>query len=126
MRNIEGSRWNAIARVLCFDLTVKHRRIVGLTHVDLRIGAALTQALGNTLQRAASAVSTDKVVEADVLGLECIDNLWARGYRVYPGVRFVFELVRPVPAMLVGEFLGLDDHASPLMSCLYVRKWVRK
>lgn len=60
------------------------------------------------------------MVKLDIWTFESLHNSRPGGEGVHPGIGFVFELIRPVPSMLISELLRLDDHTGALVGCLWL------
>ena len=100
-------------RVLGRDVRVEEGRVVGLARMDLRLGRARTQHSRRALERAARAVRREEVVDGHAA--HRVENLRPRRALVHPRVGLILKLARQEPAVLLGELLGLDDHASALV-----------
>ena len=92
-----------------WDATRQQRRFGGFGDDYFGIWPLFGQNARDATQRAASAVSGDKVIEA--FAFEGFDNFASRGGRVNIGVGLIFELTGQKPAVRFGQLHGFRHHA---------------
>jgi hypothetical protein len=104
-----------VARIVegLHDATGQHRRVVGLGGDDARLRRALTQHAGHALERAAGAETADEVVQGTFR--EVGQDLLRRGRGMSVGIGFVGELPAEEPAVFLGQFDRLVQHAGSLL-----------
>src|SRR5688500_15944240 len=86
----------------------EHRRVSGLTHDHLRLGALLLEHAPDSLERAARADPGHPIIET--LTGEIVHDLARRRARVKVGVGLVLELPGEKPSVRRGELDRLPDH----------------
>ena len=67
--------------------------------------------------RTTRSIGHDKVIQVTVMivvSCKSLQNFRPRRLLMDLSIGLIFKLIRPKVAMLVGQFLGLNDHASAL------------
>lgn len=94
-------------------IRLNDRRGVWLRHHDLSVRRVLPEVASHAPERAARARRRDKVVEAQAL--HGLDNLWAGGLGVDPGVGLALELLDLEPSVLLREKVDGLEHPPALV-----------
>ncbi len=102
----------AIGHAFLRYAAAEDRRIVRFADDDPRLRACLPQHARYTLERTARSVTRDPVVERRIR--ECFQDLGCGRSRMRIGVRLVLELAHQEPAVFLGQFDRLGQHAAAL------------